>query len=346
MQTFTNLPTPLSHAVSKTLSDVNTRVVLAHAQSLHDRYMTPSPDHKSPILRGPNDMLAYLSLRFPATYAQIYAALSQIKERIPDWQPKSVLDLGAGPATGIFAAYGVWPTITSSTAVDQEQYFLSLGSHLFHDSKTPVNVNWQKKRIDQWIQESPGSYDLIIVANVLNELPTGLKHEFLEKLSHIKNAVIVLLEPGTRHGYEIIQSATKKIIPTAPLIAPYIENNFIESQKYWILFSQRFIRPEFLRLVRQSMRDSDLMASDWEETKYSYVAFGDISVTHQPYAVCIGPVERYHGYLQLPALTKNGVEKIKVMKRHKELYSFAKNIKWGETIADPKQLLANRDIHY
>lgn len=340
MQTFINLPPALSDATAAIVADTNPREIHTKAKQLHGRYMQPEKRERSPLVRSAKDMIAYLSLRFPATYAQITSALSQVQERIPDWQPKTMLDLGCGPGTGIHAAKTIWPGIARATAIDQEKYFLSLGKELMYESKLDIDVNWIQQSIALWTETADDeTYDLVIVANVINELSGDSKNKLLDVLSRMKVGVVILLEPGTQNGFDMIQSSAEKIAQKKTLLAPYINSSFIKSEKYWIHFSQRFIRPEFQRRVRQSMRENDLAASDWEDSKYCYAAFGDVAATVRPYAVCIGSTELYHGYLMLPILTKDGVKKVKIMKRHKEQYRFGKNLKWGETIKNKTQLL-------
>ena len=102
------------------------------AKELHERYMQ-GMNPLQPNIQKPTDCIAYLGLRFPATFAQIVSSLSQIQERVPGWQPKSVLDLGCGPGTGIWAAKSVWPSVKTATGVDQEQLFLTLAEEIHYD---------------------------------------------------------------------------------------------------------------------------------------------------------------------------------------------------------------------
>src|ERR1700686_2124292 len=43
------------------------------------------------------DALAYALARMPATYAAVTASLNALREIAPDFSPKSLLDVGAGP---------------------------------------------------------------------------------------------------------------------------------------------------------------------------------------------------------------------------------------------------------
>ncbi len=284
-------------------------------------------------IQGPGDALAYLGLRFPATYAQIAGALLQIQDRVPDWRPRSVLDIGCGPGTGIWAATSVWPDMTAAVGVDQDTHLLSLAEEIGSDAHISTKITWVQQTVARWTATvDTNTYDLIIVANVLNELPKGIKDDFFAALQQHSSGIVLLLEPGTPRGYAIIRSAAEKIVLKAPLIAPYIHNTFVPSEAYWIHFPQLFTRPDFLRKIRQSMRESSDMASDWEETKYSYVACGSVPMTTTYWGQAIGSVQKYRGYLTLPVLTADGVHTARVMKRHKVEYAAAKRIRWGELI--------------
>ncbi len=305
------------------------------AKELHERYMQGA-NPIQPNIQKPEDCIAYLALRFPATFAQIVSALSQINERIPAWKPKSVLELGCGPGTGLFAAKTVWPSIKTATGLDTEQLFLSLAEEIHYDSKMNLDVTWVKSTVLKWIAaEDKVSYDLIIVANVLNELTDEEHERLIQKISQRSSGVVVLLEPGTAYGFSIIQKAARAVAPMHHLITPYINNSFVASDEYWIHFSQRFQRPEFQRRIRQSMRDSSLMASDWEDAKYSYVAWGNIPEEKPIWGVCIGKVEKLKGFLTIPVLTAEGIVNARVLKRNKAEYNYVKAIRWGEVLEKP-----------
>ncbi len=53
-------------------------------------------------LRDPEELTAYLAVRMPATYAALISVLK------PLTQPQSILDIGAGPGTGWWAAQKLW----------------------------------------------------------------------------------------------------------------------------------------------------------------------------------------------------------------------------------------------
>lgn len=335
MQTFINLPPAIAESVARILSRSDARLLAAQAKELHERY-SQGANPIEPHIQKSTDCIAYLALRFPATFAQVSSALFQVAERIPNWKPKSVLELGCGPGTGIWAAKSVWPSITTATGVDREQLFLTLAEEIHYDSKMNLDTTWTKTTILKWLtSEEKTTYDLIIIASVVNELTDEERDRLMEKIASRSSGVVVVIEPGTEVGVTITKNVARKMSETGELIAPYVGNTFVESAEYWIHFSQRFQRPEFQRRIRQSMRESSLMASDWEDAKYAFVAWGDIPDQKTIWGVCVGRIEKLKGFLTVPVLTAEGVIKARVLKRNKTDYNYAKNIRWGEILEVP-----------
>jgi ribosomal protein RSM22 (predicted rRNA methylase) len=339
METFANLPQPISDAIAGVLLHTENSVLASRAAALHERYMNREKLSDNTYIQSSSDVLAYIALRAPATYAQIYSALLQVTERLPDWKPVTVLDIGCGPGTGVWAAKTLLPSLQTAVCVDCEKAFLDVGMQISKTSQLPIAIEWQRQQIKNWIETNASTtYDLIIVANVFNELSTEVFERLIRQVVKRSSGIVLIVEPGTSAGYNIIQTISKTVLPTETLIAPYI-HSFVESTDYWIHFPQKFKRPEFQRRIRQSMREGTLMASDWEEAKYSFVAFGKMPPQKEIWGRCVEPVEKQKGFLTVPVLTKDGVTTIRILKRNKQEYRFAKELRWGECIDNPLILL-------
>ena len=339
IKTFINLPQKISSAISESLSLPENGRWLANAEKLHERYMTRDKETAN-FIHDSLDIFAYLGLRSAATYAQISGALLQVQEGMPSWQPTSLLDIGSGPGTAVWAAKTVWSSIEMATCIDQDEKFLTIGKELLEKSELPLDVTWQQQNITIGLGNTSQQYDLVIIANVLNELdPEETSVLVYNALSRCKG-ILIVIEPGTPLGYTIVQTTAKSVAGKNTLIAPYIDNSFVKSDDYWIHFPQRFIRPAFLKRIRQHMRDSELMASDWEEAKYSFVAIGKNLPEEKIWGRCIGPIKKQKGFLEVPILTKDKIFYVKVLKRHKEQYNFAKELKWGETIKSSQDIIS------
>ena len=148
MHTFTDLPEPITAAINTILSRSSPYELSSAAKKIHQRYMEREKGNSGAFVQSPIDMQAYVALRSPATYAQITGAFSQIQERIPEWKPKTMLDLGCGPGTGTWSAKTVWPSISTVECVDKENYFLSLGEEILSKISSDVLSNWKKMSIE------------------------------------------------------------------------------------------------------------------------------------------------------------------------------------------------------
>lgn len=330
MQTIIALPPPIKKAIADRLAVPGAIAWMERAQALHLRYMQQEQDRQQIHVTDALDALAYLGLRASATYAQIWSATAAICEIVPHWQPTTLLDLGCGPGSGVWAFSTLLPSLQRATCVDQNAHFLALGEKILHAAATPLTATWQQANILQRVQQTETTYDLVLLANVLNELNDQQRIALLDTAFQRCNTLLLILEPGTPVGSGIVQAAAQQLAPHGTLLAPYLNNQFVAEP--WLHFPQRFTRPDFVRRLRQEMRDSSLMASDWEETKYSYVAIGKIDPEILPWGRVVGPVQMRKGYLELPLLTAAQCGPVRVMKRHKQQYAVAKKLRWGETV--------------
>ncbi len=94
------IPTTLAGGIEAALAGVPTSSLARPVTAVSARYRGEAPTGGR-VLRSETDVLAYLAYRMPATFAAVEAALRATAERRPDWQPRTVLDLDAGPGTAI-----------------------------------------------------------------------------------------------------------------------------------------------------------------------------------------------------------------------------------------------------
>lgn len=331
MASFITLPETIEKGITQLLAAGEKHSWSIRAERLHERYSQREKD-KEGYLKDYPDALAYLALRVPSTYAQIYGALLQIHEVTPSWMPVSVLDIGSGPGTGVWAANTIYSSLTEATCIDMNTHLLSFGKEIAEVVGFEFPITWIEKDLRYGLGIEDEQYDLVIISSVLNELSEAKAEQLVRRALAHTSGVLLITEPGTEKGNNLIGSVAEKAKDEGYLIAPYINNSFVKADKYWIHFSQRFIRPTFERTLRQKMRASTEMASDWEEAKYSYVAISKFSSEVQYAARVIGKVTIQKGFLEVPVLTEKGIEKVKVLKRNKREYTLAKNLKWGEVV--------------
>src|SRR5215468_3680994 len=96
------LPPYLASAVEKEIDRID-GLRLAHAAAqISQRYQ--ARDFSSPAISHDVHRAAYLAVRLPATYAVSERVFSEIRLRAPKAEITSLLDLGSGPGTALFAA--------------------------------------------------------------------------------------------------------------------------------------------------------------------------------------------------------------------------------------------------
>ncbi len=93
-------------------------------------------------------------------------------------------------------------------------------------------------------------YDIVLLANVLNEFSRTDAEKLIVDTYKLCNGIMIVIEPGTAFGNELIQFVASKMSSSGYLIAPYIDNSFVKSHEYWLHFPQRFKRPELCRYRR------------------------------------------------------------------------------------------------
>ena len=333
-QTFVNLPSSIEHVITTILKDRDNDGWVKHASELHERYV--GRDKAKGYIRDSDDALAYLAMRVPATFAQHMNAFASVAELTPTWKPTTMLDIGSGPATAAWAATEIWPSITTVTAIDTDANLLAFGERINNDTQLLPHIQWVKQDIRRHFDES--TFDLVVIGNVLNELSPAESEKIIGRAFNACSGALFIIESGTPLGSSIASASAKKLSKAGYLLAPYVGNTYVASRDYWLHFPQRFIRPEFSRRIRQHMREAPHMASDWEEAKYAYAAISKFEPEVQPWGRVVGPTKIQKGFLEIPILTAEKIEMIKIRKRDKTVYDYAKELKWGDLVIEQKFL--------
>jgi len=130
------LPLPLRHAVDSALAGVPMSDLTTSAKALSQRYRDEVRDGRL-HLSDARYALAYIATRMPATYAAIHASLTALNEQQPGFAPRSLLDIGGGPGTVMWAAADIWPTLEAATLVETSPAIRALGEKLAAASTIP-----------------------------------------------------------------------------------------------------------------------------------------------------------------------------------------------------------------
>lgn len=79
-----DLPENLRAALEETLKTAPPRSLIQLVEDLSQRYRTGPAQGKQTFLHSKEDIIAYAAYRFPATFAAVYAALTEVHKRRPD----------------------------------------------------------------------------------------------------------------------------------------------------------------------------------------------------------------------------------------------------------------------
>jgi ribosomal protein RSM22 (predicted rRNA methylase) len=257
------LPPLLRQNIDRALDGIALRDLAAAAATLSERYREERHDGRLHVANR-RDALAYVAVRMPATYAAVRASFDAIAEARPDFAPKTMLDIGAGPATALWAAADCWPDLADALLVEASPTFRTCGEELAAEAALP-HMTWRIADVAKTIDCVPR--DLVTLAYVLNELTPDVRQVALERLWRLTTDTLVIVEPGTPAGWQRILTARRQLIASgAHVIAPCPHAHECPLQPPdWCHFAKRVARS---RLHRQA-KGADV---PWEDEKFSYVA--------------------------------------------------------------------------
>lgn len=267
------LPPLLRQAVDRALSGTALADLAASAAALSQRYREERRDGRL-YIASDLDALAYLAVRLPATYAAVRASFAALAQGRPDFAPKTVLDIGAGPGTALWAAADCWPALEDALLVEASPIFRACGERLAaqaRQSDLVPHMTWRTADVGvDAIDSAPR--DLVIVAYALNELDAEVRRSVLTRLWRATADTLVIVEPGTPAGWQRILAARSQLIEFgAHVIAPCPHANECPLvPPDWCHFAARVARS---RLHRQA-KGAEV---PWEDEKFSYVALSRVS---------------------------------------------------------------------
>lgn len=276
------------------------------------------------IFADPATRLAYLATRLPATYAAVHFVLQEILKIRPDFQCRTLLDLGAGPATASLAAIDLFPNIIKTILIEKSHDAIALGKELLGESEISSH-EWICKDL-KGIKEFPKA-DLAILSYSLGETKP-----FAMFLSHLWNAdvdTLAIIEPGTPSGYQtIIESRDLLLKQDAHIIAPCPHAKICPlKQNDWCHFSTRLERTKLHRLLKEG-------TLGFEDEKFSYLIVTKPKLNKPDFSRIIRHPFKGSGHVKLDLCTNEGnAEQRTISRKDKDLYRLSRDAEWGDSWA-------------
>ncbi|MER9342898.1 methyltransferase type 11 [Mesorhizobium sp. M0601] len=320
------LPVPLRQGVDRLLEQVPLPMLKQAAKTLSDRYRAELRDGR---LHMAEDMAvkAYLATRLPATYAAVRASLDAVGESRPDYAPKTLLDVGAGPGTVLWATINLWPDLEQAVLLEAGAAVRRVGEALAADAIT-ARTAWRTGDITiDLVDLEPAQ--LVTSAYVLDEIAPASLAKLVDRLWQLTADTLLVVEPGTPAGWQRILAVRRQLIEAGahvlapcpheapcPLVAPD-----------WCHFARRVARSRLHRLAK----DAEV---PWEDEKFIFVAASRHPAA-PPRARVIAPPKSGSGKVLLKLCEQDGGAAERLFtKRDGETFKAARRLDWGDALPE------------
>jgi ribosomal protein RSM22 (predicted rRNA methylase) len=281
----------------------------------------------SSAIKSETDALAYALARMPATYAAVSACLNAALEARPDFAPRTLLDVGAGPGTASWAASEAFPSLTSLMLLDTNPALRALALDLQRGSTLLNGLNYDAGEAHAALAKAEAA-DLVIASYLIGELGEAERKLLVEAMWAKARDMLLIVEPGTPAGYaRILNARTQLIAAGAHVLAPCPHDHACPLQAPdWCHFSQRLARSR----AHKQVKGADV---PFEDERFAYVVFTREPVAARPCRILSQPVI---GKAEISAklCTPDGVAIAKVPRRDKAAYAAARHWRWGDAMME------------
>lgn len=306
-----SFPFYLQEKISELLNQASMTQLQQARQAVTSRYQS----HHTSSFQTQEERLSYLATRLPATYAVAFWVLEKIGPYASNLS--SHLDLGTGPGTVFFVTQALFPAIRQNILIEKDPSLIELGKQL---TSLPLSPTWQLQNLQQSASFEPA--DLVTMSYVLNELedPSMLILKVWEATKHF----LVLIEPGTPHGFRRLKTAREQLIQQgAFILAPCTHQNACPmGPKDWCHFKVNVQRPLFHLRVKQGTKG-------FEDEKFSYLIAARASYERSKACIIRKPIKG-SGHITLDLCEENGLRRQVISKKNGSHYREARQAEWGD----------------
>lgn len=318
------LPAELLDAIQQETDKVDRRKLVQATAQLTARYKVA--EFSSPAIATEAHRAAYLAVRLPATYAALLRVFAEINLRAPQGGIASMLDLGSGPGTALFAASEEFSGLQYATMVEADAEWIALGKRLVAGPRLPgaIKLQWSKQDLRSGF--SCAAHDLVVISYALGELPQAAAEAVLNKAWKCAGKLLVVVEPGMRRGFAAVNAARSALLANAAHIfapCPHAGACPMAAAGDWCHFSQRVERTQ----QHRQLKGGDL---GYEDEKFSYVVAAKFAMPPDSSRIVRHP-GKHSGHVQLALCTPHGrIESRTVTRSSKEAYKRARKAEWGD----------------
>jgi ribosomal protein RSM22 (predicted rRNA methylase) len=317
-----SLPAELKAALEQALHGLSRNDAAARASAISQTYRDGGG---SGAITTPTDALAYAASRMPATYAAVAASLNAVCDVRPDFAPRTLLDLGAGPGTASFAAAEAFDTLASFALLDSNAALRTLALDLAKDNPRLSGLRYDRGDVLATIAAAPAA-ELVIASYMINELSDADRGKLADAAWRSTADTLLIVEPGTPAGYaRILEMRRRLIAQGAQVMAPCPHDNACPLvPPDWCHFTQRLPRSR----AHQQLKGAEL---PYEDEKFIYVALTRAPLARRPSRMLAQPVTSKIAVMA-KLCTAGGVEIAVAPRRNKAAYARFKKLDWGDAV--------------
>lgn len=242
-------------------------------ERLQSAYMRLESDYRERNVVAPIDdfatAMSYVAVRMNPIYSVLHVIFSELRNDLPELaQPKSMLDVGSGPGTALFAACSVWEGLNRLVAIERQATLISIARALVYQfqkaGELPIpfdNLSWECAPVDSCVSKEQA--DLSVASYMLGELSESDVFACIDSIWSRTKRCFVIVEPGTMKGFARLKRVRKHLIDRgAHIVAPCGGNWGCQGE--WCHFSDRVTRTR----LHQSIKEATLA---YEDEHYCYL---------------------------------------------------------------------------
>lgn len=172
----------------KILSSYKLNSLTKAFERISDRYRKGS----GTFLQTQEERWVYLLTRLPATFATSVRVCQELRARRSDLTFQSLLDVGAGPGAGLWAASQVFDTLTKATLIERDVDFLRIGKEIASFSSLDAVKQAIWKCEDMSRLGDIESHDLTILSYSIGEVRSILGRYFYQSFGRLLKKLLLL----------------------------------------------------------------------------------------------------------------------------------------------------------
>jgi ribosomal protein RSM22 (predicted rRNA methylase) len=319
-----DLPTELKAALDARLHGLSRSDAAARAAIISRTYRDGGG---SGAIRSEADALAYALARMPATYAAVTASLNALAGTMPEFAPKSLLDVGAGPGTASWAAAETFSSLAAFTLLDANGALRTLALDLAGANPRLRGMAYRQSEARAALAGADAA-DLVVASYMIGEISESERTTLGELMWSKTRDTLLVVEPGTPAGYARILGLRSQLIAAgAHVAAPCPHDGKCPlTAPDWCHFTQRLPRSQ----AHRQLKSAELA---YEDERFAYVALTRAPPAQRPARVLAQPeVSKVEVTAKL--CTPDGLAITKVPRRAKAVFARARRWRWGDAVTE------------